>query len=276
MKTILVLTDFSKKAENAALYAMKLAEKTCANIILFHLIEQMDAVNVPETGSWVAEDYEVFKNESLRGLLYLKDTLETGHDPHAFKPAIHWFNDIGPELANSVAAIVQNEHIDLVVMGAKGDDVVSHLFFGSDASRVLANAGCPVLFVPPGCTYKGMHTIVFANDFKDDYINAVQFVTSLARVCNSHIILTHFGPYDNAAFHCLELIKSVHQYAWVSSRLLPLENFGEQLTHFATGVNADMVVTIHHPGITLDKLVSGSKSKKMLNQNEVPLLVLPA
>jgi len=276
MKTILVLTDFSKKAENAALYALKLAEKTCANIVLFHLLEESQAVNVPEAGSWVIENYEIFKNESLRGLLYLKDHLETHHNPAAFKPTINWFNDMGPDLAGTVAGIVKSEHIDLVVMGAKSNDIMSHLFYGSDALGVLEHAGCPVLFVPPGFAFNGLNTIVFANDFKEDYTKAIQFVTALARVCNSHIILTHFGPYDNKAFHSLELIKSAHQYAYVSSRLLPLENFGEQLTHFATEVNAGMVVTIHHRGLTLDKLLSGSKSKKMLQQKEVPLLVLPA
>jgi nucleotide-binding universal stress UspA family protein len=276
MKTILVLTDFSKKAENAALFALKLAEKTHANIVLFHMVEQAQPVNVPEAGSWVAEDYDVFKNESLRGLIYLKDHLETQHEPSAFKPAINWFNDMSPDLANTIAGMVKSEHIDLVVMGTRSNDRMSHLFYGSETSRVLEDAGCPVLFVPRACEYKGMHTIVFANDFKQDYTEAIQFVTLLARACNSHIILTHLGPYDNEAFHCLGLIKSADQYAHVSSRLLPLENFGEQLTHFAVEVNADVVVTIHHRGLTLDKLMHGSKSKKMLNQNEVPLLVLPA
>jgi nucleotide-binding universal stress UspA family protein len=57
MKTILVLTDFSKKAENAAIYALKIAEKTQANIILFNSFEKFQAVNLPESGSWVYEDY---------------------------------------------------------------------------------------------------------------------------------------------------------------------------------------------------------------------------
>ena len=38
MKTLLVLTDLSKKAENAALYALKVAEKMNAGIILFHCL----------------------------------------------------------------------------------------------------------------------------------------------------------------------------------------------------------------------------------------------
>jgi nucleotide-binding universal stress UspA family protein len=275
MKTILVLTDFSKKAENAALYALRLAERTCADILLFHLYEQMQAVNVPETGSWVADDFDVFKNESLRGLLRLKDELQT-QSQSTYKPGISCFNDFGPDLASTIGELVEREKISLVVMGAKGDDTLTHLFYGSDAYGVLDNAGCPVLFIPPGCQYDRLHTMVFANDFKEDYIEAIQFLTQLARVDDSHIILTHLGPYDNSAYKCLELIKQTNPYARVSSRLLHLNNFGEQLVQFAESVNADLVVMIHHYGLSLEKFLTGSKSKKILNHKNVPLLVLPA
>jgi len=275
MKTILVLTDFSKKAENAALYALKLAEKTCADIVLFHLYEQIQAVNVPETGLWVAEDFDLFKNESLRGLLRLKDSLQT-QSQSAYKPHITCFNDFGPDLASTIGELVEREKISLVIMGAKGNDTLTHLFYGSDAYGVLDNAGCPVLFVPPGCQFERLHTLVFANDFKEDYIEAIQFLTQLARVDDSHIVLTHLGPYDNSAYKCLDLIKQANPYARVSSRLLHLENFGEQLVQFADSVKADLVVMIHHYGLSLEKFLSGSKSKKMLNHKNMPLLVLPA
>jgi nucleotide-binding universal stress UspA family protein len=275
MKTILVLTDFSKKAENAALYALKLAEKTFADIVLFHLYEQVQAVNVPEAGSWVAEDFDVFKNESLRGLLHLKDYLQAQNNG-AFKPHISWFNDFGLDLANTVGTFAESEKIDLIVMGTKGDDTTAHLLYGSDAHGVLDSAGCPVLFVPSNCKYQGLETIVFANDFKGDYPDAIRFLTQLAKVDNSHIILTHLGPYDNSAYKCLDMIKSADEYANVSSRLLPFENFSEQLSHFATEAKARLMVMIHHHGLTLDKFLSGSKSKKMLNHKEMPLLVMPA
>ena len=51
MKTILVLTDFSKKAEHAAEFAFAIAEKTNAEIILYHSfpIPQVTSVIPPET-----------------------------------------------------------------------------------------------------------------------------------------------------------------------------------------------------------------------------------
>ncbi|HZY39684.1 MAG TPA: universal stress protein [Mucilaginibacter sp.] len=274
MKTILVLTDLSKKAENAALYAIKLAEKTFANIILFHLYEEIPAVNVPEAGSWVLEDYDTFKKESTRGLLRLKERM-LAHNLANFKPAISWFNDIGPDLASTTNELIQSQKVDLIVMGARGDNTVSHLLYGSDAYEVVNNVHCPVLLVPEDSKYEGLGTIVFANDFKKDYSEAIQFITYLARLDNAHIVLTHFGPYDSEAFKYIDEIKAADEYANVSSHFLPLENFREQLTSFAAKVNASVVVMIHHHHISLDKIFTGSRSRRMLDHKDVPLLVLP-
>jgi nucleotide-binding universal stress UspA family protein len=275
MKTILILTDFSKKAENAALYALKLAEKTFADIILFNLHEKVPAVSVPEAGSWVLEDYDTFKNEILHGLRCLKENLEA-HNSAAFKPGISWFADTGPDLASTVGKFMQRQKIDLVVMGAKSDNTVSHLFYGSETSEMIKYARCPVLLVPENCKYRGLETIVFANDFKEDYPDAIQFLTYLARIDNSHIILTHLGEYDNSAYQCLALIKSANEYAHVSSHLLPLNNFREQLAGFAAEMKASLVVLIHHHAITLDKILTGSRSNKMLSHATMPMLILPA
>jgi nucleotide-binding universal stress UspA family protein len=275
MKNILVLTDFSKKAENAALYALKLAEKSFANIVLFHLYEQVAAVNVPEAGSWVAEDLDVFKNESLRGLLHLKENLET-KIVGPFAPEVGCFNDFGLDLASTVTELIERQKIDLVVMGAKGDDTVSHLLYGSDAYEVINHVNCPVLLIPEECQYNHLETIVFANDFKQDYSEAIRFITYMARLDGAHIVLTHFGPYDNDAFKYIDKIKAADPYANVSSHFLSLENFREQLCSFAAKVNASLVVMIHHHQLTLDTVFTGSRSKKMLSHKEMPLLVLPA
>jgi len=275
MKTILVLTDFSKKAENAALYALKLAEKTFANIILYHLYEEVPAVNVPESGSWLIEDYDTYKKESTRGLLRLKEKLQVSNAAE-FKPAISWFNDIGPDLASTCSGLITSQKVDLVVMGARGDNTVSHLLYGSDAYEVINNVNCPVLLVPEDCLYNSLETIVFANDFKQDYSEAIRFIADLARLDNAHIVLTHFGPYDNDAFKYIDEFKSADPYANVSSHFLPLENFREQLAGFAAKVNASLVVMIHHHKIALDTIFTGSRSKKMLDHKDMPLLVLPA
>src|ERR1022692_1352697 len=106
MKTILVLTDFSKKAENAAIFALKIAEKKGANIILFHSLENFQSANVPESGSWIYEDYEMIKTESLTELKKLEDYLVTHHKPGTFEPKISLLNEMGYDLGANVNQLI--------------------------------------------------------------------------------------------------------------------------------------------------------------------------
>ena len=275
MKNILVLTDFSKKAENAAVFALKIAGKKDANIILFHSFEKFQSVNVPESGSWGYEDFEIIKTESLTELKKLQDYLVTHQEPGAFEPKISLLNEMGYDLGANVNQLIKDENIDLIIMGAKGDDRMSHLFNGSDANDILEHASCPVLFVPEAVSFDHFKTIVFADDLKNDYTKATSFLIDIARIDNSQIILTHFGEYENNAYRSLNLIKNTLGYTNVTSRLFPLKNIGEQLRNFASFVKADLVVLIHHQNDKIQNLFYGSESKNMLNHNQVPLLILP-
>jgi len=275
METILVLTDFSKKAENAALYALRLAEKTHAKIILFHLYDYFHSPNLPDPDPKSKDRYNVVRNESLLELNKIKQYLETHSKQAEFKPDITILNNFGLDLASSVRELVMENKVDLIIMGSKGDNAVSHLFYGSDAYGVLDNAGCPILFVPITCSFDPVETIVFANDLKKDYNKAINFLTYIARIDNSHIILTHFGEYDGKAARCLNLIKQASEYVNVTSRLFPLKDIGKQLKEFSVSVGADLVVMIHHRGASFEKFISGSKSKRLIDHNRTPLLILP-
>lgn len=269
------LPTFQKKAENAAIFALKIAEKANANIILFHSIENFQSVNVPESGSWMYEDYEVVKNESIAELKKLENYLTKYHKPGAFEPEISLLNDMGYDLGDNVSLLVKNKNIGLVIMGTKSDDTVSHVFSGSDASSVLGHANCPVLFVPENCHFEDFKNIVFANDLKKDYTEAISFLVELARLDNSHIVLTHFGDYTVKAFSCLKLIENELKFDNISSRLLPMEKMDEQLRNFAASAKADLIVLIHHKQDYLKNIVFGSDSKNILKHNQLPVLILP-
>ena len=232
-------------------------------------------VNLPESGSWVVEDYAIVKEESLTGLKKLKDYLATQHEPKVFTPEISLFNEMGYDLGSNINLLVKDKKIDLVIMGTKGDDVVTHLFYGSEADDVLGHAVCPILFIPENYSFNHFNTIVFANDLKKNYSGAVKFLIDFARIDRSHVIITHFGEYDNNALKCLNFIENTLEYSDVTSRIIPLKNMDEQLRNFIVTVQADLLVMIHHHDIQLEKIITGSKSKRMLSHSQIPLLILP-
>lgn len=275
MKNILILTDFSEKAKNAALYGLRMAEKTRRDIILFNCFGDYEPVNTEGSGPWGDEDDELVKKESITELKKLKYHMGIHYDQSAYTPAISVLNDLGPDLATCAEEIVKKKQVDLIVMGTRGEDTLSHFLNGSDTYDILEKVDCPVLFVPEDSGLNRLDTIIFANDFKRDYSREIAMLTDIARTNDSHIIMAHFGEYENAAFDYLDKIKNKMGFVNVSSRLFPLENVDEQLSDFAETAGAGLIVMIHHRGIGWKKLVGGSRSRNILKHNHTPLLIFP-
>jgi nucleotide-binding universal stress UspA family protein len=271
MKTILLLTDLSKKAENAAFYAIKLAEKINAKTILCHSIPVNDLVFAKEIDNEPAASESNLINRDLSGLKLLANILKQA----APKSDIEIISQIG-NLDASVNQLIHDKNIDLVVMGAKSDDPEAFYLFGSDAINVLEHVSCPILFIPDGSQYGKLDTIVFSNDLKNKYSKAVKFLTDIARVYNSEIIITHMGEelnYNQDKY--LDIFKNDFNYGKASIRLIPGENIQERLLEIIDVVKADLIVMIYHDHKVLGKHLPGSNSEKMLYHHTIPLLILP-
>ncbi len=272
MKKILVLTNLSYKAENAALYALKLAEKANANIILYQ------SINVP-MHSMVTDEVDAndemaeLQKDSLAQLSNLAARLGKHQPSGLFKPQIELLNEFGDLTAN-VNRLISERAIDLIVMGAKSNGELSYLVFG-ETNAVLTGVKCPVLFVPYKASFEGFNTMVYSTDLKKAYPKAVSFLTDLAKIDASDIIIAHIGPaakFDQR--QCIELFQQVFEYPNVIYKQLPVGNISEQLEKFAIAVDADVTVMVHHEH-TLYGMPLPDNSSKMLEKQATPLLVLP-
>jgi len=140
LKKILVPTDFSECSEAAMRYAFELAHTFDATLHLLHVVED------PNTTPWAVEGFplslvevlERFQDESRKRLL-------------ASVPAADLNRVVvSCPIAAPVPEIlryVQDENIDLIVMGTHGRGFVAHALIGSVAERVVRRATCPVLTV---------------------------------------------------------------------------------------------------------------------------------
>lgn len=276
MKKILVLTDFSKKAENAALYALKLAQHFTADIILYHSFEKVRALNVPESGSWLYEDFTTMQDEGLDELKKLQLNLNKHFEPGSYIPQISLLTEAGYDLGSNVKQLAVSEHIDLIITGSKSGSTLSHLINGSDANNVMDGAPCPVLFVPEHFRYNPLKTIVFANDLMAGYQDATDFLTDMANTEGAQVIITHFtDKNDMVSESYLAQIKENINYSKLSVITFPRKNIAKQLNEFAEDVNAGLVAMIHHKHYLMEELIIGSKSKNMLKDNNIPVLVFP-
>src|SRR6476659_216936 len=122
MKTVLVLTDFSALAENAALYAVRFAQQIKAKLLLYNAFGTPDKIGIASQGLAWPIDYADEQKESEEALkdLRVKLTLEikTHLPDEDFYPEIAIANDYGV-LSELIETVVFKKSIGLIVMGGQ-------------------------------------------------------------------------------------------------------------------------------------------------------------
>lgn len=144
-KTILVPHDFSASANHAAAIARDEAKAHGAKLQLLHVIDlptqfRPDTVIVPEsTGAPInVKDYAVSQAET-----HLQDLVaRLAKDGVVAASFIRIGNAV-----DEIVRFVDENSIDLVVMGTHGRSGLAHLLVGSVAERVVRTCKAPVLTI---------------------------------------------------------------------------------------------------------------------------------
>ena len=146
VKSLLVLTDFSHSAKNAANFALNLAEKLNANIILFN------SYLIPDVGfdSWPSKDVASRSKESLDNLesetLRIQET--SAIRKNTFKPQIESVSFEGSISENVTEIITEKQNIIMVIMGGGKCNGKDDMDFGIQITDVLVNVKCATLVIP--------------------------------------------------------------------------------------------------------------------------------
>jgi nucleotide-binding universal stress UspA family protein len=107
--------------------------------------------------------------------------------------------DVEVEEARDVAEAIVRRAVtlgtDLIVIGTHGRTGINRWFVGSVAERVLRDAPCPVMIVPPhdavpASTVAFKH-VVSAVDFSESSLAALRWALSLAEEADAHLWLLH-------------------------------------------------------------------------------------
>jgi nucleotide-binding universal stress UspA family protein len=150
-KTILVLTDFSKRAGRAAELALKLAINNNENLLLYNSVTRPEAVTMPltqEKRTTPEEDMGVKMEQSNTKLINLLNQLKSRLKPSQ-QSQIHidYKKGMG-SVTETILNLVATYNISMVVMGNRVNKELISAFFDSSVPCVINNCECPVLLVP--------------------------------------------------------------------------------------------------------------------------------
>nr|WP_321234069.1 universal stress protein [uncultured Psychroserpens sp.] len=167
MKKVLLPTDFSENSINAIRYALEFFKYEACEFYL---------LNVQKVSSFVSDDLMTMQpSETIFNSLIssakerierlIKDMETTyGNTLHTFKSKVDFDNFI-----DAINQIVSIEHIDLIVMGTRGDSKIDKRIFGSNTIRVIQRCDCPVLAIPQDYKYSEIKDIAFPSNYYTEY-----------------------------------------------------------------------------------------------------------
>lgn len=282
MKTILVLTDFSKRAEHAAEFALEIAAKANSEVLLYNTFYAPQVVAL-ESGVYpYYENSPALEQEGHAEMEKLiskikKKFIEANK---VSPPAIRILNEPG-KLGENVHHLTTKEHIWMIVMGDKSkEDAASRFIFGSNSNAVIDNATCPVLLIPEKADLSQIKKMVFATELQPSEHGAMLFLEKLAEMWHSEITVLHVCEkklsLEEKAKHYKEYNKILSgiQYPHISYVDVRGDEVTETISTYAGREKIDMIAIVHKKRSFLGGLLHKSISKEMMNYHKVPLLVL--
>jgi nucleotide-binding universal stress UspA family protein len=257
MTTIIVPTDFSQVADNAARYAAQMVKgNRDINFILYHV-------------------YDSAQDKDTAGILLekLKDELEIRHGIKVDDRM-----EEGGDFIDCLEKQARHSDAQLIVMGITGKSKLEQVFMGSNTLKMVERNICPVLIVPATAQYFEIKNVCLLSDFKD-----VQGSIPEVPIKN---ILNIFRP----ALHIVN-VNSEHyvslttEYMAERSRLLEMfqgykpefyfigtYDLVETVQTFVADKNIDILITVPRNHSFFGNLFKTSNTKKLVYESTIPIL----
>lgn len=282
MKNILVSTDFSVAAENAAHYAIGLAKKLKMNITLCNAYKVPSDAPMAVQIAWPLIDEADLENESEGSLVNLVDQLSK-KDYKAvdnYCPQISFESKKG-EVCQILKELVKRKKIDLVIMGMAGAGQLIQWALGSNSKIMIDEAEFPVLYVPYVAKFRVIRKIAFATNLSTDDLEPLQFICRMAKSMDSEIIVYHITSSEvkktendrglEEAF--FDHVVSKLDYGKIKFENIWHSDIHEGFRWIRDNKEIDMIAIVHRQHNIVDKLINGSYTHKLSRFTKVPLLV---
>ncbi len=270
MKSILVPVDFSKNANAALVYAIELAKKENAKLILLHAYH-VNAANSSASYGLLGNEMEKERKHSESQLTNLGTKIaKAGKIKHESINRQGLAVDVVLEVALEKA-------VDLIVMGTKGANGIVESIMGSNTARVIEKAKCPVIAVPEMLIYKEIKKITYATNYQNCDLAAIEKLIEIAKPFQAQINLLHIA--SSESIEEKELMKKfmAHvnekiSYSNLSFQLLTGDNVTKKMEEYLKDDNCDLIAMSTHHRDLMDKLFGKSITKEMAFHTQVPLL----
>jgi nucleotide-binding universal stress UspA family protein len=278
IETTLVPIDFSETSLMALEQAVALTSVLNENskITLLHIIEGASFPTITESAHEAATDHhDVLAIEGAINRLH-KIAESHGREGIEFSFVI-----AGGKAYKKIAEIASDIKADTIVMGTHGSSGIQ-AFAGSNASKVIQIAPCPVIVIKQKPVNQGCKNIVLPLDLTLETRQKVNFAVKIAKHYGSTVHIVSMEEKDE--FLSTRLENNLAQVeAYLNERGIPTTtntmkasggNFVKQTLAWAEGKGADLIIIMSQQDKELSEYIYGSYSQQIVNRSNIPVMAV--
>lgn len=269
MKTILVINNSTPEAGHAAQFALIIAQKMEANLLLAHTSKVSSAVKVLTDGS-----LHIGKDDPIEEQLAALNAMSDGFIPLIGELDASAFNE------NQLAEYIYSNGIDMIVKGEQ-DDMQAQLSRKEiNIHTVLNKVCCPLLLVPANWLIKDVEQVAYISDLRYCRTSIISQLARVAKPWSASVSVEHIsvdGLPDMEEKYAESVFKNLSQS--ISYEKLIFNNIKEKelltaVDVLINGMRNDLLVMVNHQ-YHFEEII-GRYITDMLPPNiTVPLLIYP-
>lgn len=273
MKQIIVAIDFSKCSLHALEYAINMANRIKANILMVW-------VDNTKTEESVYTDLTTGSRKEITNsfdeiISKYGPTLKEGEITYKIrkgKPHI--------EIANQAK---YNDAM-MVVAGTHGVTGFEEFWIGSNAYRIVTYAPCPVITIRADFNFQpDIKKIVLPIDDTLETRQKVPFTTKISKYFDSeiHVVSVYSTTIkavrqkvDNYTAQVIKYLEE--ENVKFTTKIIDAENVTNTTINYANTINADLIVIMTEQEMTTANLFLGAFAQQMVNHSPIPVLNIHA
>jgi len=270
MKNILFATDFSSNANKAFNFALHMAEKHKADLIMVHVFDIKTVWTYPYTN----DPFEM-KIQAARSW---ERSLQEFFEHYDTKVKARFVAVDDDSVVQGILSVIEKFKPQLVVTGTKGKSTLKELLLGSTTKALVKRSPAPVLAVPEYAELKDYDSVLYTSDFREVDLKALQDLVEIVRPYEAEIRIMHMST-DNEYKRLekmewfKEIVKENVSYPAISFDLVLSDDVFNTLNKYMTSNDFDLLVMLEKErhGI-IDKLFHQGLVNKMEFRTWIPLL----
>lgn len=276
MRKVLIPTDFSDNAMNALKYALELFKYEVSEFYIMHAYQ--DEIYADETLLNKEKLDLVIENVSRASINKLESILK--HIKKISPNPRHKYYIVSSNniLVDETDKIVEEENVDIIVMGTRGERNDKKLTFGSHTLQVLRYVQCPVLAIPENFRYTQPKHILFPTDYMIPYKRReLKLLCEMASPFRAIIDMVYISKsdklsvrqQDNRDFIKEELCKNKIDFKVIKSK-----DILKTINTYIKENNINMLVMVNTRHSFLENMLFQSTIDQISLHINIPLLAL--